>query len=167
MMKIILTLIAMVFSTNVAMAQNFYNNKSRDWTVTGIPQKGQLHPVCSANYFWNDGSEFMFIVDLVDGELYMLFINNQWSIGDETNKLYNFRINVYSDGQIRGFNGEYELISKNTIRVRSLKGEMLVLFAEADEFRFVMPGSITNARVVLNGTRGAVEMLKECVKSYK
>lgn len=153
-----------------SMAQTytpFYSAQSKNWIVEGVPQRNKLSPICRATTTWNDGSEFNFILDLDDGELYILFINNSWDISDPVDKVYTFRMNVHSGGNIRGFNGEYELLTKNTIRIRNIDKKFVDYFAEANEFRMIMPGSITNARVILNGTQTATAQLNQCVRAFK
>lgn len=168
--KIMSLFVVSMLMITPSFAQNyiaFYKNESRHWIVEGVPKRDQLNPICRATTSWNDGSEFNFIIDLVDGELYILFINNSWDIGDPVNKFYNFRMNVHSGNNIRGFNGEYELLSKNTIRVRNIDKKFVDYFADADEFRFIMPGSINNAKINLTGSGHATAQLSQCVKSFK
>lgn len=170
-MKKFLSLIFLIFfMITPSFAQNyttFFVNQSKNWFIQGIPKRDKLNPICRASYFWNDGSEFNLIVDLSDGELYILFINNAWQINDNINNIYNFRINAHTGNTIKGFNAEYELLSKNTIRIRDINVKFMDVFAESNELRFIMPGNILNAVISLDGSREAVNQINNCIRLYK
>jgi len=171
-MKLLTTLAlsASLLFSNVVQAENvstFYQNRSKNWYVEGRNKVDQRNPVCLVSYTWRDGSEFVMYRDLADGELYAVFQNNSWNITDDINNIYRFRLNVYVDNDVRGLNGEYELLSKSTIRIRGIEQGFMNIFAEATAFRFIMGGTIPNAELKLEGSGAAAQMMNQCIKQYK
>lgn len=156
-----------ISTTTFAQSDHFYEERNKNWIVLGVEKRGKLNPVCSANYVWRDGSEFRFFKDLVDGEVYMLLINNQWNIVDDVNKIYKMRIVFYYGSRTDSSIIEYELISNNTIRMRNLNSTFIQLFEESHKMNFIMPGDISNATISLNGSRQALDMMVECMNQFK
>lgn len=170
-MKIKTTLIgiaAVCFMSTVAIAQSvFFQTQNRGWEILGIPQRDQLNPICRGDRNYNDGSQFSLIKDLADEELYILLINNSWNITDKPGQ-YNARINFHSGNRITGANMTYELLNKNTIRVRNITPDrFLPDFMNYSKMVIIMPGTIQNAEIDLNGSTDLIAIMSECIKTFK
>ena len=165
MKKLIMIALFSLFST-LSYADTFYNKKNGVWNVVGVVNEGELNPSCYSLTTWRDGSEFRLIFDLADGELYILVINNQWNIVDDPGK-YNLRLNVFINNTIVGDGGVFELLSKNTIRLRGMPNQFIELFSHGTKLQFIMPGSIPNMEVNLKGSSQAVDFMIECLNMYK
>lgn len=168
MKKIILTLSIILLSTTVYAADLFYNKNINGWFIGGNNKNKELNASCFMEKRWNDGSSFMFIKDLEDGEVYVMMNNNQWIISDNPGN-YNMRVNFhYSNGRINGGNAVYELLNKNTIRIRGIKSESFMNdFVSASKMIFIMPGTINNVIISLENSSLGVDNLIDCVKVYK
>jgi hypothetical protein len=165
MKKLIMIALFSLFST-LSYADTFYNKRNGVWNVVGVVNEGELNPSCYALTTWKDGSEFRLIFDLADGELYILMINNQWNITDEPGR-YNLRLNVILPNTVFGDNGVFELLNKNTIRLRGMPIKFVDIFSQGTKLQFVMPGNIPNVMVDLKGSSQAIDFLSECVNVYK
>lgn len=159
---------ATCFVSTVAIAQDyFYSQNISGWNISGIPQVGELHPVCRANKNFDDGSQFSVIKDLADGELYMFLQNMGWNISDAPG-VYTLRMNFHKGSRITGSNIQFELLNKNTIRIRNLNSDRFINdFMDYSKLVFVMPGTINNAEILLNGSTNATVALSDCVKNSK
>lgn len=162
-----LTLTVMLF-TSAAFAQNtFYHTNIRDWIVYGISNNEPLNPTCYGEKKFQDGSFFTLIKDLADGELYILFHNVSWNISDSPGN-YQMRINFYRGGSVSSLTAIYELLNKNTLRIRSIDhSRFLPLFMEYQKMALIMPGSISNAEVLLKGSTNVVAAISDCISRYK
>lgn len=162
-----LTLTAMLF-TSAAFAQNtFFHTTIRDWIVYGKDKNEQLNPSCNGEKKFQDGSFFSLIRDLADGELYILFHNVTWSITDSPGN-YQMRINFYRGNTVASETATYELLNKNTLRIRSIDpSRFLPLFMEYQKMLFIMPGTIPNAEILLNGAMNVVASMSDCISRYK
>lgn len=156
------------FMSTVAIAQDyFYSQNTSGWHVSGIPQIGELNAVCRANKNFNDGSQFSVIKDLADGELYMFLQNMAWNISDAPG-VYTMRMNFHKGNKITGSNIQFELLNKNTIRIRNLNSDRFINdFMDYSKLVFIMPGTINNAEIPLNGSTNATLALSDCVKNSK
>lgn len=158
---------AMLFTSAAFAQMTFYETKIRDWIVFGKPQQEQLNPSCNGQRNYQDGSFFSLIKDLADGELYILFHNVSWNITDNPGN-YQMRINFYKGNSVSGLTATYELLNKNTFRIRSIDpSKFLPLFMDFSRMVFIMPGSIPNAEVRLDGSTGVVAAMSDCVGQYK
>lgn len=169
-MKIVYTLLAsLMFSTAALAEQVFFSapNLRGNWQVIGTSGDQTLNPVCKLIMTWQDGSSFELIKDLADGELYILMVNNSWSINDSPNTLAKARLNFYTGNTISGGLATFELLNKNTIRFRGLFADrFLPDFVSAQKLIIIMPGTISNAEVNLEGTRNGIDVLSNCVRTY-
>jgi hypothetical protein len=157
-----------MFFASAAFAQmTFYQSTIRDWSIMGKPRENQLNPSCSAEVKYQDGSFFTLLKDLADGELYILFRNVQWNISDDPGN-YQMRINFYNGNRVVSLDAVYELLNKNTLRIRGINPErFLPLFVDFSRMLFIMPGNIQNAQVSLTGTSAVVAAMSECMRQYK
>lgn len=152
-------------AVSATQAEIFYRNNVGPWTVLGKGPTDKLSPICSMQYNFRDGSYALFIKDLNDDEIYMLFSNVQWQIIDKPGKYDGIRLNFYTSNGVEGDNIDYELLSKNTIRLRNLNSRFIELFAIGNKIELIMPGNIENAQMPLTGTRAAISAMVECTKS--
>ena len=145
----------------------FYQAQVRDWQVWGKPKHENLNPSCNGEKQYQDGSFFSLIRDLEDGELYVLFHNVTWNITDDPGN-YQMRINFYKGRDVVSLPAVYELLNKNTLRIRAINPDrFLPPFLDYSRMVFIMPGSITNAEIGLTGTRAVVAEMSKCVGHYK
>lgn len=168
-MKKILAFALLIATSTASLAQGyFYNKNIPGWTIVGRQKQNELNAVCAIEKVWNDGSLFTVFKDLNDGELYFLMTNNSWEIRDNPG-LYTMRMNFhYSNGTVNGGIISYELLSKNTIRVRNLKANVFLNdFVGAKTLKFVMPGTIMNIEIPLNNSSIGIENMVDCVNSFK
>lgn len=161
-----LTLTVMLF-TSAALAQNtFFHTNIRDWIVYGINNSEPLNPTCNGEKKFGDGSFFTLIKDLADGELYILFHNVSWNISDSPGN-YQMRINFYRGGSVVSMTATYELLNKNTLRIRSIDPtKFLPSFMQYQRMSLIMPGSISNAEVILNGSTNVVAAMSDCISRH-
>lgn len=136
------------------------------WVVYGKTAYGNAPPHCSTERTYKDGSRIAIFFDLDDGEVYAGFQNIAWQIGDVVNAFYEMRLNFhYADGKVQGRERPYELLNKNTIRLRHLDGEgFMQSFIDAKELRLIFPGTIENVTIPLNGTRDTRPKMLACVE---
>lgn len=168
-MKKLLTLFTITAMTTSAMAQGFFFEKSiPGWIIVGKPKQNELNAVCILEKGWRDGSMFSIFKDLNDGELYIVVTNNGWEIQDNPGQ-YNMRINFhYSNGAVNGSGAVYELLNKNTIRIRGIKADMFLRdFVNGKVMKFIMPGSINNIEVPLDNSTAGIDVMIDCIKSFK
>lgn len=169
-MKIVYAVLASLFFTTTALAQQLFfsaPNLRGNWQVVGDSGDSTLNPVCKLIMTWQDGSSFELIKDLADGELYILMVNNSWSINDPPNTRANARLNFQSGNTISGGPATFELLNKNTIRFRGLFADrFLPDFVSSNKLIIIMPGTVPNAEVNLEGTRNGVDVLSNCVRRY-
>jgi hypothetical protein len=161
-------LLSVMLFTNVTFAQTtFFQTSVRDWIVYGNDQNGPLHPTCNGEKKFQDGSFFTLIKDLADGELYILFHNVTWNITDSPGN-YQMRINFYRGNSVTSQTATYELLNKNTLRIRSIDpSRFLPSFMEHQKMVFIMPGSISNAEILLNGSLNVVSAMSDCMGRFK
>lgn len=165
---ILLSLTATAFFASAAFAQMlFFQTQVRDWKVFGKPQQEHLNPSCNGEKGYQDGSFFSIIKDLADGELYILFHNVTWNITDNPGN-YQMRINFYKGNSVFSLTANYELLNKNTLRIRAIDpSKFLPAFMDFSRMVFIMPGTIQNAEISLAGTTAVVAAMSECVDQYK
>jgi hypothetical protein len=96
----------------------------------------------------------------------MLIVNNQWNIIDPPGN-YNLRLNLFINNNVLGDNLTFELLNKNTIRIRAMPIKFIDMFAQANKMQIVMPGSISNVIVNLSKSSQAVDFMTQCVDTYK
>lgn len=167
MKKFLTTTLALLTMVSTATADVFYQQKEQLWNVYGVVNVKEKNPACIAEQTWRDGSYIQLIKDLADNELYIALTNMEWQIQDEPGN-YKMRVNAFVGSEIHGFNFDYTLINKNSIVIRGIIGEKFVpVFAAANKLRFVMPGTITNADIQLNGSRAAIIGLSDCMNKFK
>jgi len=169
MMKFKAAIVSLAMFASTAYAgETFFSVDVRPgpYYVYGITgdREPRNNPACYAEITWRDGSKFQLIRDLDDGELYIFLRNNQWNIQDRPDK-YSLRINFERNGShIDGLNFEYNLVNKNTIVIRNIiKEKFLPLFSNGTKMTMVMPGSISNAEVSLEGSTRALSEIANCV----
>ena len=171
MKKLFATALALSLITSTAIADPFYKADvpGTEYYVVGLTRNGESNPMCVAAFDWRDGSSIQFIKDLADGEFYIWFRNNQWSISDPEGSSAQLRANfIQSNGYTVGLNFDYKLINKNTIVIPNIITDKFIPpFSGASKLQFIMPGSITNAQVTLNGSTRALIELTKCVEFSK
>lgn len=167
MKKFLTTTLALLTMVSTATADIFYQQREQLWSVYGVVNVEKKNPACIAEQTWRDGSFIQLIKDLADGELYIALTNMEWQIQDEPGT-YRMRVNAFIGSDVHGFTFDYTLTSKNSLMVRGIISEKFVpVFAAADKLRFVMPGTITNADIQLNGSRAAINGLSDCMNKFK
>lgn len=169
MMKFKAAIVSLAMFATVAHAgENFFSVDVQPgpYMVYGVKGETQPrnNPACYAEVNWRDGSKLQLVRDLDDGELYIWFQNNSWSIKDQPGT-YRLRINFEKNGTVlRGLDFEYRLLSKNSIAIRNIKKELfLPLFSSGAKMTIVMPGTISNAEVSLEGSTRALNEIANCV----
>jgi len=157
-----------LFLTTTCSAEIFFKRNEKLWTVYGIQNEVNKNPACIAQQSWKDGSSIQLIKDLSDGELYIAMINNEWQITDPPGK-YNMQVTVYTREEVTStFTFEYTLIPKNHIVIRNIfEKDFIPNFVSASKLRFIMPGTIPNADINLQGSKAAIESIIDCAKKYK
>lgn len=170
-LKRLISFAAAVCLSTTALADPFYgHNAAQKWYVFGHTTESELNASCVARTTWLDGSVFSLIQDLVDGEMYIVFTNNQWQIAEEPGTTGQIRVNFHgARNEIVGSGTmQFQLLNKNTIRIREIyQQKFLPDFAAAHRMIFVMPGTVSNAGVPLEGTRMAIESLFQCISASK
>jgi hypothetical protein len=168
MKKFLATTVTLAALTTSAYADIFYQKSEKLWSVFGVVNVKEKNDACIAEQTWRDGSFFQLIKDLKDGELYIALTNNEWQIQDNPGTIAKMRANAYIGSEIYGFTFDFEVTGKNSIVIRGIIGDKFVpAFATASQLRFVMPGTIPNATIHLNGSRAAVEGVSDCMDRYK
>lgn len=170
MKKFLLASVFSIVAATSAFADDlFYSNFAGQWQISGSPGDEVLNPSCSANFHYNDGSEFRLIKDLDDDELYIFFKNTDWNIRDMTGEVYSVRLNFLgSRGTVTGGIMPYVLLNKNSIHIRNISGKAFIPdFAALSRLQFVMPGTIQNTTITLNSSNQAVNALVECYNVAK
>lgn len=144
----------------------FFKGQNNGWEVNGIHQREKLNPVCRADKNYNDGSQFSLIKDLADNELYIVLVNNSWNITDPPGQ-YSARINFHSGNRVSGAQMTYELLNKNTIRVRNIVQNRFVPdFMNYSKMVVIMPGTIPNAEINLSGSSNMISLMAQCTRVY-
>lgn len=166
-MKYIITLFVSLFLTTSVFAESlFFKGQNNGWDVNGIHQRDKLNPVCRADKNYNDGSQFSLIKDLADNELYIVLVNNSWNIADPPGQ-YSARINFHSGSRVTGAQMTYELLNKNTIRVRNIVQNRFVPdFMNYSKMVVIMPGTIPNAEINLTGSSNMISLMAQCTRIY-
>lgn len=149
-------------------AVEFYQTSvAGGWLIMGQTAIKPYAPVCSINRSYSDGSLFSILYDLNDGEVYIILTNIGWNITDKEGE-YKLRANFHwSDGKIKGGNAPYDLLNKNTIRMRQLNSVFMKDFMDAKELRLIMPGTVENITITLTGSRDASFKLGDCIDASK
>ena len=161
MKKFLAILLSSTMIVSSAIAGQFYNRNSGQWTVAGYTAEGSLNPTCMASTRWPNGAAMRLIHDLKDGELYILYENPYLNIMDKPGSVFNLR--VVFDNSV-ALMGEYEVISVNAFRIRNISHEVfLPKFSAASVMDFIMPGNMPNIRAGLTGTRNSMLLMAECI----
>jgi hypothetical protein len=170
MKKYLLASVFSIIAATSAMADNYFHREvAGQWQIFGSYGDARLNPSCSADFNYNDGSQFRLIKDIHDGELYIYFLNTDWNIRDEAGLQYTVRLNFLgSRGTVTGGTIPYTLLGKNAIHIRNISGERFIPdFAAMSKLQFVMPGTIQNTTITLNGSNQAVDALVRCFSNAK
>lgn len=164
-MKKLLMTTALAFSMAVTPAMAFYSKNIGDWYVFGFEGTPDDNRACVVQYEWQDGSRFQLIKDLVDGELYIWFKNNQWQISDAPGEYEGMTVVVENADNAKNWPATYSLVNKNTILIRNLQNsvDFIEALAEYDMVYFVMPGNIENAYIDLDNSMAALHAGSECI----
>lgn len=174
-LKVITTIasvvISMFLTTTEAYSNTqapFFQSNDMGWNVIGLHKRGELNPSCRGDKNYNDGSQFSLVKDLHDEELYNVMHNVSWEISDPPKNYSGLRINFHQGSNIFGLNGNYELLNKNTIRVRNiLHKDFISEIVRSSKLMFIMPGSIQNISIDLNGSSNMIQQLYQCIRSYR
>ena len=164
--------VALAFTTSVFAGELFYDKPANDkqvWGVFGDKGSDSLNPACVAELGFNDGSYVQIIKDLANGEVYIWLKNNAWEIQDEVNQYYDLELNfTFTDGSVVNVPMQYLLLNKNTIILPQLNDEnFLGALATAKEFKLIMPGTIQNAYIGLDGSTDALTLIGACMDAAK
>ncbi|MGV8839550.1 MAG: hypothetical protein ACWA6X_04525 [Bauldia sp.] len=145
----------------------FYQHYTEHWEIFGDLGNEQVSPACGLRQSYQDGSSFTLYKDLVNGDLFLVVVNNAWDVrdvtaGDEFPATYNF---FYRDGSLYDSLRSYLVfVNKNTITVPDIAGEVfLPAFAAASYMRIIMPGNVENAYIALQGSTEGLTYLSQCV----
>lgn len=171
---LISTMIATLTTSCLAESRIFFEkqigqnlNDIGSWRIAGRTGDSKYNAACSVMTSWNDGSAFYFVRDLIDGEVYIEFKNNNWNVSDPKGT-YNARINFkYSNNSVQGADVPFDLINKNTVMFRNLNKDFTKNFFGAIKLDIIMPGTIPNAFVPLAKTREALGLLSQCIDASK
>lgn len=148
-----------------ALADNFFDTSVGYWRVFGFPGDGETNPSCIASASWDDGSSFLLIQDLADGELLLEMNNNGWNVEGPYETTHNMTLNMYSNGSVQSWQAVFNLVDKNTIQIRGLDHEkFLKSFMSYDKMVMIMPGTVENAEVQLRDSRKAVNLMGQCMR---
>ena len=168
-MKKLLMTTALAFGLVVTPAMaDFYNKQVGNWLVFGFEGTPDNNRACVIQYEWRDGSRFHLIKDMVDGEAYIWFKNNQWNIGDAPGNYEGMTIIVEgSNGTVKSWNAIYNLMNKNTIIIRNLQNnpDFIEAFSSLSVMKFVMPGDIENVTIPLAGSSAAIIAGSDCINA--
>lgn len=161
-------ILAAVVSVSASHAQEvFYPRHSYgQWDVYGYIEESTGSPDCVAETAWPDGSNLQVYYSLFYGELFILFRNNNWNIGDALGLGYTGSMAfTNSKGDVTSqSNFNYILLYPNEIAIPDIYAEnFLNRFAESYVMILDMPGNIRTAYAGLSGTRVAVNELSRCV----
>lgn len=157
----------LLLSSASSTKADFYNDRVDNWVVFGFDGEVDNNRACVMEYKYQDGSKFQLIADLVDGEIYIWFKNHQWNISDAPGEYDGMTILIEgSGGTVRSWDAIYQLSNKNTILIRHLEGnnELIDSIAYLHEMKFIMPGTIENASVPLEGSTRALESMITCLE---
>lgn len=162
------TACAVMATSAIAEVQYFFQTSVGHWTISGHPGEPSqnINPACITSTTWQDGSSFLLIQDLADGEMLLELNNNEWNIegpyNEEAGQL-ELTMNMYRGrGELESWTAYFVLTDKNTIQIRGMDfKKFLPGFMNKDRIVFVMPGDILNAELNLdNSTRAIGEMTK-------
>jgi hypothetical protein len=165
MKKFMLASAFSLIAATSAFADNlFFKDRVGGWDIVGNLGDGVKHPICAADFNYNDGSQFRLIKDLEDDELYIYFMNTDWNITDPKGTNLNIRVNfLNARGAMSGIWVEGMLLSKNAFHIRALNGERFVPgFSAGSRLQFVMPGNIPDTTITLTASNAAINKLVEC-----
>lgn len=166
------TACAMMATSAMAQVQNFYEDSVGYWSIWGHPGDASqnLNKACITSTTWDDGSQFMLIQDLADGELLIEMTNNDWNIlgpyGEEAGQL-ELTLNMYKGTKsVISQTAYFTLVDKNTIQVRGIDyKKFLPGFMGKDRLVFIMPGEILNAEIALENSSKAIQSMTKCIET--
>ena len=163
------TACAMLVTSALANTNHFYNDSIGYWSIWGHPgdSSQELNKACITSATWDDGSQFMLIQDLVDGERLMELTNNEWNIvgpyQDEAGQL-ELTLNMYKGSKVLSQPAYFVLVDKNTIQIRNIDyKKFLPGFMGKDRLVFIMPGDILNAEIQLKDSSKAIQSMTKCI----
>jgi hypothetical protein len=146
-------------------ADNFFDQSVGYWRVFGFSGDSETNPSCIASASWDDGSTFLLIQDLADGELLLEMNNNIWNVEGPYGNSHQMTLNMYSGNRVESWQATFTLIDKNTIQIRGLDHEkFLKAFTVYDKMVMIMPGTVENAEVQLKNSRNAVGLMGQCLR---
>lgn len=171
--KALLTTTACIMLATSSLAegvQHFYSDSVGYWSIWGHPgdPSENLNKACVTSAVWDDGSQFMLIQDLVDGEMLLELTNNEWNItgpyGEEAGQL-ELTVNMYKGSKVLSQTAYFVLVDKNTIQIRGIEyKKFLPGFMGKDRLVFVMPGDILNAEIALQNSSKAIQSMTKCIE---
>lgn len=163
--SLLIAAIIAAFSFPVFAQQAFYSEKFDNWIILGVPSNNGKNAVCGAELALKDGSTFAIFSDLIDGELYFSVTNTRWNIGDPVNSKATLKLNFHGSNDIKSGTADYLLMSKNVIIVPHLNAQKFLHdFMDRTSMELVMPGSIEDITIPLDGSTRATEHLVRCVQ---
>lgn len=157
-----LALSSLLFVQSTATIPYLYDKVVGDWKVRGHKSTSEVNASCVMTKPLKDRSNFTFIKDLVDGELYVLYTNSNWNITNPPGK-YLSRITFHSQTKSVGKDAEFELLSPTSIRFRRLSMQFLYDFSSYNRMIIVMTGSVPNVEVTLSNSKDAINSLGQCI----
>ncbi len=135
--------------------RHFFEAQISNWAILGQKSVDSRNPTCSAEKTWTDGSFWTIYHDLKDQEPYFVIRNVDWSFSrsEQDRKEFSARLNFRgARGGLEGGAVSYEILSKDSIRVRNLYRDRFVpQFMKFANMLLVMPGSHDNLGVDLRG----------------
>ena len=165
------TACAMLVTSAFADTNRFYEDSVGYWSIWGHPGDASqnLNKACITSAFWDDGSQFMLIQDLADGEMLIELTNNEWNIlgpyGEEAGQL-ELTLNMYKGSKVLSQPAYFVLVDKNTIQIRGIDyKKFLPGFMGKDKIVFIMPGEILNAEVPLENSSKAIQSMTKCIET--
>jgi len=170
--KTLLTTTAIAILTTTAYAaelKKFFDVSVGPWTIIGHTRDANLNPACLTITTWRDGSKFLLIQDLADGELYIEFLNNQWNVrgpyGKDAGPLELTMVMYRGNTVVQSWGANFTLTNKNTILIRGIDfRKFLPGFVEMTKIVLIMPGTIPNAEISLNGSARAINLMTRCLQ---
>jgi hypothetical protein len=102
-------------------AHQFYSKVIGDWNLEGVGPSENLNAACSMAIKWQDGSFFVLIFDLADGEVYALINYTKWKFKVKTETTHKAKFHsVKNKERVKTGNGEIHIMSTSGVSIRGL-----------------------------------------------
>lgn len=161
--------------------ETFYTKKmDQAWTVYGINYlyEGNVYPIgpiCALENRYRDGSLLQISVPIMQGPrqgrkpppFKLYFKDNTWEISGPYPQESSLQLNLFKGGKlVDGGELKFTVMSKNSILINGIAGNLAMSLEKSDKLVFVMPGTIKNSTVTLPNTRLALLYFVDCDRAY-